>query len=314
MRVIVAGGSGFLGRYLTSRLVGDGHGVTILTRHDAGISVRPAGPRIVRWDPENPDGEWAREIDGAEAVVNLAGAGIADRRWSADRKALLRSSRVDSTRSLVSAIRAAARKPPVLIQGSAVGFYGSDEGDRELDESFPPGADALGDLSVAWEAEAHPASALGCRVVFIRTGIALARDGGALQKLLVPFRMFAGGPLATGRQYISWIHIDDWVNLVSWAAANAGVSGAVNATAPTPVTNAEFSRALAHALHRPSWLRVPAFALRGAVGEMADVALIRGQRVVPKRALALGFRFDHPVIGPALADLLDRNRPTRQVP
>ncbi len=243
------------------------------------------------------------EIDGADAVVNLAGAGIADKRWTQARKEFIRSSRVLSTRSLATAMREAVKRPPVFIQGSAVGFYGADLSERVRDESSPPGDDILGDICVAWEAEAHPIAALDVRVVFIRTGIALANEGGALPLMRLPFKFFVGGRVATGRQYLSWIHRDDWVNLVAWAIATPEATGVINATAPSPVTNAEFSRALGRSIHRPSWLPVPAFALRVLVGEFANVGLVAGQRVVPARAQLLGFTFAHPTIDDALSRL-----------
>jgi uncharacterized protein (TIGR01777 family) len=299
MKIVLAGGSGFLGRALSEHLVGRGHEVVVLTR--SGHVPPKTGARAVTWYPDGSTTPrvWSAEIEGAGAIINLAGAGIAERRWSRRRKEVLRSSRVLATRSLVAAVRAASVKPSVFLQGSAVGFYGN-TGDEALDESFPPGADFLGSLCVAWEAEAHPAAALGCRLVFLRTGIALAREGGALKKLIPPFRFFVGGPIASGRQYMSWIHRADWIAMVTWALETPAVSGAVNATAPTPVRNADFSRALGRALHRPSWLRVPAFALRLIVGEMADHGLVTGQRVVPKRALELGFQFQYPEIEAAM--------------
>jgi uncharacterized protein (TIGR01777 family) len=297
VKIILAGGSGFLGRALSEHLVGRRHEVVILTR--SGRVPAKTGARTVSWQPDGTSGPWANEIDGAGAIVNLAGAGMADKRWSRRRKTVLRESRVLSTRSLVAAVRAAAAKPAVFVQGSAVGFYGP-SGDEAIDESFPPGQDFLGQLAVAWEAEAHPGAALGCRLVIIRSGVVLSREGGMVKKLIPPFQFFVGGPVASGRQFLSWIHLDDWLAMMTWALETSSVSGAYNASAPEPVTSAEFSRALGRALHRPSWLAVPAFALRIVFGEMASVMLVAGQRVVPKRALEQGFTFQHPAISSAL--------------
>jgi uncharacterized protein (TIGR01777 family) len=301
VKVIVAGGTGFLGRPLCRALAAAGHTVVVLTR---GQAMVPGASRTVEWAPDRPAGSdppdaWVREIDGADAVVNLAGAGLADRRWTEARKDVLRASRILATRNLVAAVRAARTRPSVFLSGSAVGFYGA-TGDAALDESFPPGSDFLATLCVHWEAEAHAAAALGCRVVIVRTGIVLGRDGGALKKLLPPFRLFVGGPIASGRQQMSWIHRDDWVALIRWTLERPSVSGVFNATAPHAVTNREFSRALGRALRRPSWLPVPAFALRLLVGEIADVALVAGQRVVPTRATDAGFTFQYPDIDAAM--------------
>ncbi len=293
MKIVLAGGTGFLGRPLWARLASHGHEVVVLTR---GPAVRHAIGRTVSWDPAGGaagDLSWASEIDGADALINLSGEGIADKRWSDRRKQVLRESRILATRSLVAAARAAVRKPGVFVSGSAVGYYGN-TGDRPVEESFPPGSDFLATLCVDWEAEAHAASALGCRVVAVRTGVVLAREGGVLKRLIPPFRFFAGGPMGSGQQYMSWIHRDDWVDIVEWAMDRPQISGPVNATAPNPATNREFSAALGRALHRPSRLRLPALALRLIVGEMADVSLVRGQRVLPKRALDAGFQFRYP--------------------
>ena len=301
MKVVIAGGSGFLGRALSEHLVARGHEVVILTRgaHLPGST----GARSVEWHPDGSPhpGAWANEIDGAGAIVNLSGAGLADKRWTRRRKEELRQSRVQPTRSLVAAVRAAAVKPAVFVQGSAVGFYGASD-EQVIDESFPPGQDFFGQLVVAWEAEAHPAAALGCRLVIVRSGVVLGRGGGVLEKLMPPFKFFVGGPIASGRQYMSWIHMADWLALMTFAIETPSVSGVLNATAPAPVTNADFSRALGRALHRPSWLRVPGFALRLLVGEVADNALIVGQRVIPKRAQEMGFAFKYPDVDSALAE------------
>lgn len=299
MRIVIAGGSGFLGRALTERLIEQGHRVVLLSREADSFSD-VVNLRVVRWSPNGESGAWAGEIDGADAVVNLAGASIERGRWSTARKQVLEASRMQSTRSLAAAIRTVKTKPHVFIQGSAMGFYGAHDNGGEFDESASPGSDFLARLCVAWEGEAQPVAMLGCRLVVIRTGIVLSRKGGALAKLLPSFRMFVGGRIATGKQSMSWVHLDDWVGMVVWAIANPAVSGPVNATAPHPVTNAEFSRALGRALHRPAWTPVPGAALKLALGQMATDMLIRGQRVLPRRAIQLGYQFRYERIDEAL--------------
>ena len=279
MRILITGGTGFLGRPLAAALAARGYDVAAVGR-DAPIAV-----------------------DGTDVIVNLAGENIADGRWTSGRKEALRQSRIAMTRRLVAGVRSAAHKPATFINGSAIGYYG-DTGDQEIDESYPPGSDFLATLCVDWEAEAHAASALGCRVAIVRTGIVLAVDGGALKKLLPPFKLFAGGPIASGRQYMSWIHRDDWIGMMAWMIESPEVSGPMNGTAPEPVTNEEFSKTLASSLGRPSWLRVPRIGLRVLLGEMADVALVAGQRVLPRRALELGFRFKYERLQDALAACL----------
>ena len=305
MRVVIAGGSGFLGRALIERLTRDGQQVVVLSR-DAGTSLKTDRARVAPWTPNGDTGPWASALDGADVVINLAGAGIADRRWSSARKQLLYESRMQSTRSLVAAVRAAGTKPGVFIQGSAVGIYGSYDNGGQFDERSSPGSDCLAGLCVAWEAEAQPVSAMGCRLVFLRTGIVLSRTGGALAKMLLPFRLFVGGRVDTGRQYMSWIDLDDWIGMVMWAIGNPAVSGPVNATAPYPVTNAEFARAIGHALHRPSWAPVPGFVLKLVFGELATDCLIRGQRVVSRRGAELGYQFRYERIDEAMAAAVRR--------
>ena len=308
MKIVIAGGTGFLGRALVNHLAARGHDIVVLSRTPSPAQL-PG--RQVGWDPDgglpttgtSEQLAWPGEIDGADAIVNLAGAGMADKRWSAARKDLLRKSRVRSTRSLVAAIRAATQRPSIFIQGSAVGFYGPSD-DRVFDESFPPGADLLGDMCTAWEAEAHPVSALGPRLVIMRSGVVLAKDGGVLPPMVRPFKLFVGGPVATGHQYLSWIHRDDWLSFVTWAIDTPSVSGVYNVTSPAPVTNEEFSKAIGRAVQRPCWLRVPAFALRTLFGEMANDMLIHGQRVIPKRAQDAGFRFTYPAVDAALSAAL----------
>ncbi len=305
MKVVVAGGTGFLGRALVAHLSTNGHEIVVLSRH-ATPAASGGNVRHMSWNPDGqiPSGvsadlNWPREIEGAAAVINLAGAGIADKRWTSARKRELKASRVFSTRSLVTAIRAATNRPGIFIQGSAVGYYGTG-GEEAFDESFPPGMDLLGEMCVAWEAEAQGVTALGARLVVLRSGVVLGQGGGILKQMSRPFRFFVGGPVASGRQYLSWIHRDDWLKFVTWALETPSVSGVYNATSPEPVTNEQFSTALGTALGRPSWLRVPAFPLRMLFGEMANEMLIRGQRVVPKRALDAGFQFTYPTVDAAL--------------
>lgn len=308
--IVIAGGTGFLGRPLAASLAAGGHAVTVLTRPRAdGRGNPPASPRAasgsivqVEWHPDGTTGPWMRAIDGAAGVVNLAGESIAARRWTASQKARLVESRVLATRSLVDAIAAAASPPKVFISGSAIGYYG-DRGDEVLSEPSAPGRDFLAELCVQWEREAMRANSARTRAALIRTGIVLHSTGGALAKMLPPFKAFAGGPLGSGQQYMSWIHRDDWVGLVSWAITNDLVGGPINATAPEPVTNLEFSKALGRALHRPSLLPAPAVALRLLLGEMADSLLLASQRVIPARAEELGFQFSYPRLEPALEHL-----------
>jgi len=305
MRVVIAGGSGFLGRALIGRLTRDGHQVVILSRGD-GALIAKAGVRVVSWTPNGESGPWAAEIDDADAVVNLAGAGIADRRWTKARKQLLHDSRIQSTQSLAAAVRAAQVRPRVFVQAGGVGIYGAHEHDRTFDESSAFGSDFLATLCITWEEAASPLAALGCRVVVMRNGVVLSRRGGALARMLPAFRMFVGGRIASGSQFMSWIHLDDWIGMTMWAVENQAVSGPINATAPNPVTNAEFSRALGRALHRPSWAPVPGFVLRLIFGELATDCLILGQRVLPRRTLELGYRFRFDRIDDALADAVGR--------
>lgn len=293
MRVVVAGGSGFLGQALQDHLRRSGHSTTVLTR------TRRAS-NDVAWTPDGTAGTWAAALQGADAVVNLSGEGIAEARWSATRKATLRDSRLLSTRSIVTAI-GDLPTPPALLNASGVGYYG-DRGVELVTEETPPGHDFLASLCVEWEAAAEQAAAF-TRVVLLRNGLVMHPSGGALKKMLLPFRLGAGGPLGSGAQYLPWIHLGDWVEMVAWLIEQPTARGAFNVTAPSPATNADFTRALGQAVRRPAFIPVPAFALRVALGELADT-LLTGQRAVPARATAAGFAFRFAEIEPALRDLL----------
>ena len=294
MHYLITGGSGFIGSALCRSLAADGHRITVLTRDIARAKRRvPAGVLpIDRLD-------FARDVD---AIVNLAGENLAGGRWSAARKREFLASRIGTTKRLLDWIGRQERAPAVLVSGSAVGWYGP-RGDEELDENARIGSDFSAHLCRDWEAEARKAEALGVRVCLLRTGIVLDRDGGALKQMLLPFRCGLGGPMGHGRQWMSWIARSDLVALIRWLVDNAAASGAWNATAPTPVTNGEFAATLARALHRPCVLRTPAFALKLLFGEMADL-LLTGQRVIPARASAAGFAFNHPQLAPALDAIL----------
>jgi len=236
MNVVIAGGTGFLGRHLTNALVADGHEIVLLSRH----GVSSASARAVSWLPNGSVGAWAEEIEGAGAVVNLAGESIAARRWTAAQKARILESRVHATRSLAGAINGARRPPAVFVSGSAVGYYGP-LGDEIAREDHAPGSDFLAGVCRQWEAEAARVSAAGTRVVLVRTGVVLARDGGALPKMLPPFWFGVGGPVGSGRQWWPWVHLSDWVGLVRWMIATPGASGPFNASAPQPEMNADFA-------------------------------------------------------------------------
>ena len=304
MKIVIAGATGFLGRPLAGRLSADGHEVVILTRGESSPEAN-ARSRHVRWSPDGSAGSWAAEIDGAGAVVNLAGESIAGKRWSPAQKQRIHDSRVHATRSLAKAIARASVPPPVFVSGSAVGYYGP-LGDEVATEETQPGTDFLARVCVRWEEEAGGASSSRTRVACIRTGLVLERDGGALPQMLLPFTFGAGGPVGSGRQYWPWIHRTDWIDLVLWTIRTTAVTGPLNATAPAPVTNADFAHALGRALHRPSFMPAPAFALRLMLGEMADALLLSGQRAVPAKAERLGFSFHYTRIDDALAAIFGR--------
>jgi uncharacterized protein (TIGR01777 family) len=296
MHVFVTGATGLIGRALCRALVERGHAVTALSRSAGGRGE--GGLRLVQGDPTLP-GPWQDELARADACVNLAGEPLERGRWNAERKRLIRASRVDSTRNVADVLR--ARGPTVLVSGSAVGFYGS-RGDEVLDESARGGEGFLAEVCRAWEAAAERA-APRARVTLLRTGIVLARDGGALPKLARPFRLLAGGPLGDGAFFQPWIHLADQVGLVLLALEDGRVRGPLNATAPEPVRNRDLARAIGEVLRRPSALPTPALAVRLAVGEMAG-EILSSQRAVPAKALALGYRFRFPDLVPALRDLL----------
>ena len=292
MRIVIAGGSGFLGRALADALRREGRQVKVLTRRPGALAADD-----VRWNPES-GGAWSGVLERTEAVVNLAGEGIADRSWTAARKAAILSSRITATRTLSEAIRACAHPPRIFVSASGVGFYGT-PGDQPLTEESAPGSDFLATVCRLWERETSAAVGVA-RIVFLRTGVVLSRDGGALPRMALPFRFFVGGRLGSGRQYVSWIHLKDWVEMVRWAL-NDTVSGPLNVTAPNPVTNDGFAHALAAAMHRPALFPVPAFVLRGMLGrEMADALLLEGQRALPRKAETLGFSFRYPTVDAAL--------------
>lgn len=295
MRIVIAGGSGFIGEPLVRRLVARGDDVAVLSRNPAKVQAGHG----VAWDGRT-QGAWSDEVANADAIVNLAGENVGEGRWTDERKKKLIASRIDATGAIVQALRNAPPRDRVLVNASAVGFYGFDRGDEEFDENGTRGRGFLAELVARWEAAAREAEPLA-RLVLLRFGVALAPDGGALQKMMLPFKLGAGGPVGNGRQWMSWIDRDDAVRAVEWAIDNGGARGVYNATAPQPVRNRDFARALGRALHRPAFMPAPAFALRIAFGQMAEEVLLGGQRVVPRRAEREGFRFDHPTLDAALA-------------
>jgi uncharacterized protein (TIGR01777 family) len=330
MRVVITGSSGLVGTALTNSLARDGHTVVRLLRSGSGsktengesraetpekTKAKSAQPPEIRnivkvaWNPNTcdlegePFGEDQTEIEGADAVVNLAGASIAAESWSEERKAILRSSRLHITRELVCALEKLAEPPKALISASAIGYYGN-RGDEMLTEENKAGDDFLARLAQEWEAEAVKAEALGLRVVRLRFGIILSKHGGALPQMMRPFKFGMGGRIGSGRQWMSWITLQDVVSVIRAVLENTVVSGAVNVVAPQPVRNADFAQAMGRAMHRPAIVPTPAFALKFAFGEMADALLLASQRVAPSRLEQLGYRFAQRDLNAALASVL----------
>lgn len=302
MRIIITGGTGLIGRALCKTLAADGHEIIVLSRNPDKVKGMPNGVQIQKWDGASPAG-WGSLVDGAGAIVNLAGEGIADGRWSKERKQLIRQSRVAAGTAVTEAIKGAANKPQVLIQASAVGYYGGATGNEVITETHSPGNDFLSKVCFDGEISTASVSRLGVRRAIVRTGIVLSLEGGAFPKQLLPFKMYAGGPVGSGKQWVPWIHVDDEVRAIQYLIANPQAEGAFNLAAPNPVTNKEFGQLIGEVLGRPSFMPAPDFALKTFFGEMSTI-LLEGQRVVPKKLLDLGFEFRYPTAREALAALL----------
>ncbi len=307
MRVIITGGTGLIGRALSADLAADGREVIVLSRAPERAQGLPAGVRAVRWDGKTAEG-WGVLAEDADAIVNLAGANISGKgllpgRWTSERKRLIRESRLSAGRAVVAAVRQAGQKPQALIQASGIGLYGP-RGDDPIAENEPPGEDFLASFAAqGWEPSTAEVEAMGVRRALIRTGVVLSRTEGALRPMLLQFRLFAGGPIGSGKQWMPWIHLKDEVRAIRALIETPTASGPFNLAAPQAVTNSQFARILGRVLGRPCWLPIPGWAMRAAFGEVADL-LLTGQRGMPRRLLELGFQFRFPELEGALRDLL----------
>jgi hypothetical protein len=309
MRILIPGGTGFLGSLLSRQWAAEGHDVVVLSRHPG--RAHPAHPavRTLEWDGRTATG-WAAEVDGADAIVNLAGESIGGvgtlqillQRWTPEKKRRILESRVNAGRAIVEAVRGAVRKPILLIQNGAIGYYGTSS-TLELDEDSPPGNDFLAGVVQAWEASTAAVETMGVRRALLRTAVVLSPRGGTLAMMMLPFRLWVGGPLGSGRQWMPWVHQQDVVAAIRFILGKSEASGVYNLVAPEAVTNGEIGRAIGRHLRRPYWLPVPSFALRALLGEKATIVL-DGQRAVPRRLLREGFRFAFAGLDAALADLV----------
>lgn len=300
MNIVIAGGTGLIGRRLLARATGEGHVVTVLTRE---VPLNTGSVRYMVWNGRDPS-NWTRVVEEADAVVNLSGASIGDGRWTARRKQLIRSSRVEATRAIVDALRRSRDRPRVLVNASAVGYYGHvDEG--IVAETAPPGSDFLAGVCREWEEEARRGEEAGARVLMMRSGVVLDPEGGVLAKLALPYRFFVGGPPGTGRQWLPWIHHDDMVGAILHAITTPSLDGPVNITSPQAVRMREFCNILGSVLRRPSWAPVPAFALKLVLGEMSGIVLT-GQQAMPDKLIASGYRHRFAGLEEALREVLRR--------
>ncbi len=308
--IVLTGATGLIGSALFKRLKACGNEVIVLVRNpEKARQQLPDAKKYVRWDALESEGEWQKELDGVDAVIHLAGVPVVSR-WSEDYKKQIYDSRVLSTRYLVSAIAKASKKPEVFISASAIGYYGNQgygEAVEALTEDAPAANDFLAKVCVDWEREAFAAEKLGVRTVAVRIGIVLSTKSGILEKMMTPFKLFAGGPIGSGKQWVSWIHIDDEVEVFLFALERTDVRGVLNATAPEPVMMSTFASTLGKVMSRPSFFPVPKAALQVLFGDAVDV-VAEGQRVVPKRLQSLGFTFRYPNLEPALKDLIEHNK------
>jgi len=303
MKILLTGAAGFIGGTLTRRLLERGHEPLILTRGVSQVLHDPSGKVFIPWDGQNV-GEWWKFINSAEAVINLAGENIAARPWTDAQKKKILSSRIDATNAIVEAIQKIPKKPRLLINASAIGYYG-DVPEGDVAEDHPHGKGFLAELCAVWEAAALQAGKFGPRVVIARFGLVLEKEGGMLGRMVPPFRYFMGGPLGSGKQWLSWVHREDLIGALIFLLEKENASGPFNLTAPEPLRMTEFCRALGRTLKRPSGLRVPSGILKIMLGEMSQ-ALITGQRALPKRLLDLGFQFKYPLLEQALADIFKK--------
>lgn len=305
MKIILAGGSGFIGSHLIPQLLAAEYSVVLLSRTGKVPALYQNQVVSEIWDGKN-QGDWAKTVDGAEAVINLCGEGIANHKWDDKQKALLHSSRIEPTRALVQAIRSAKVKPRTFINISAVGFYGS-VSDKEADEVYPQGQGFLPDLCADWEAAAWEVEKSGVRLVLPRIGVVIGKQG-ALSKMIPPFMNFIGGPLGSGKQWFPWVHIQDVVSSILFLLKNESIAGPVNISSPRPIKMREFCGVLGHVLHRPCWLPVPVFILRALLGEMSEM-LTEGQRVVPKKLIKAGYKFRYALLESALVSIINPAAP-----
>lgn len=309
MRIIITGGTGLIGTALARRLAAANDDIIILSRNPDKATGLPAGVKTVKWDGRTAQG-WGHLADGAKAIINLAGASIAGdgfipSRWTEKRKKLIMDSRVQAGQAVVAAVNAAAAKPELVVQSSAVGYYGP-HGDETLSEATGPGNDFLAQVCQAWERSTQPVVQQGVRLVVIRTGVVLSTQGGAFPLLLLPHKLFAGGPMGSGKQWLPWIHLEDEVRAIQFLIENSQAQGVFNVCAPEPVTNRQMSQAIGQAISRPSFLPVPGFALKLLLGEAASLVL-DGQRQIPQRLIQSGFPFSHPDLLPAIRHLVQNN-------
>lgn len=309
--IVITGATGVIGAELARRLIARGEKVVLFARSTGGAAEKvPGAAACVRWDSDMTSGKWVADVDGAKAIIHLAGKPLLESRWTEEHKKECYDSRINGTKHIVSAIAAAARKPGVFISASAIGYYGSFEqcsDTSELDESGPEGRDFLAKICIDWEKAALPAADLGVRLVLLRTGIVFSTKGGMLQKMIAPFSFFLGGPVGSGRQCLSWIHLDDEINCIIDILDDSRYSGAVNAVAPLPATMNDFARELGKVMGRPSLVPVPKLAVQLLMGEGAEYA-VKGQRVIPGALKRNCFVFRYPVLADALQDLVSNNK------